>query len=105
MLGTDIAPLYAFLAVFLEQQQQQRRFGPLTGQIISIVRMGCRASMLCCPVRLVEAFYRCRYTESCGGSTPKSERAIDIATALTSVLLLYQLECQITEFWYSRLKA
>lgn len=46
-----------------QQQQQQRRFGPLSGQIISIVKMGCRASMLCCPVRLVEAFYRCRYTD------------------------------------------
>eukprot|EP00752_Nemacystus_decipiens_P007824 g6989.t1 len=42
-----------------QQHHQRRRYGPLTGQIISIVRMGCRASMLCCPVRLVEAFYRC----------------------------------------------
>lgn len=41
-------------------RHQRRRFGPLSGQIISISRMGCRASMLCCPVRLVEAFYRCR---------------------------------------------
>lgn len=44
-----------------QQQQQRRRFGPLSGQIISVVRIACRASMLCCPVRLVEAFYRCRY--------------------------------------------
>ncbi|CAB1115634.1 unnamed protein product [Ectocarpus sp. CCAP 1310/34] len=42
-----------------QPQDQRRRYGPLTGQIISVVRMGCRASMLCCPVRLVEAFYRC----------------------------------------------
>ncbi|CAM9130524.1 unnamed protein product [Scytosiphon promiscuus] len=42
-----------------QRQQQRRRYGPLTGQIISVVRMGCRASMLCCPVRLVEAYYRC----------------------------------------------
>ncbi|CAM9562452.1 unnamed protein product [Chrysoparadoxa australica] len=34
-------------------------FGPLSGQIMSVTKAACRAAFLCCPVRLVEAFYAC----------------------------------------------
>jgi ribosome assembly protein 1 len=36
-----------------------QQFGPLSGQIISAVKTACRAAFLCCPVRLVEAYFKC----------------------------------------------
>ncbi len=39
--------------------RQSSRFGPLSGQLIFSAKLACRASFLCCPVRLVESFYRC----------------------------------------------